>query len=144
MPQKTDLATVLRNMMGASSSDQFAMPVSVQAPAAMVEKLARIALDGAERSTHIAVDLASRTLAMMSEMTGAHVDPAGYAKSVNDFASNYVEIASEAMAALAETVKSVQMESVEFLMMASQGAAAEIPQTLKRRTTSAYVSAGRV
>ncbi|WP_410217092.1 phasin family protein, partial [Paracoccus sp. (in: a-proteobacteria)] len=75
------------------------------------EKLARVALAAAERSSEISARWAKDSLTRMGELATVKDEPSDYAKAASDFASASAELAAEYMAAYAEVAKKVQMDT---------------------------------
>ncbi|MFD2815094.1 Phasin [Paracoccus aerius] len=110
----------------------------------MGEKLARVALTAAERSTEISAQWAKDTLARMGELAVVKHEPSDYAKSMTDFASASAEVAAEHMAAFAEVAKKVQMDTVDLMLTAGKDVAADarnVAETVVRDNQAAVKKA---
>jgi hypothetical protein len=86
----------------------------------MGEKLSKVALEAADKSTEISSKWTKDTLAKLGDVTAAKDEPTDYTKAMTDFASAQAEMAAETMAAFAEVAKKVQMETVELMMAAGK------------------------
>jgi len=141
MTNTNDVNKMMQDMMSAFPVDNKAMQDAFKTQAAMAEKMTKVALDAAEKSTEITSKWAKDTIARLSVATTAKADPADYTKAATDFASAAAEMAAENMAAFAEVAKKVQMETVELMLAAgtdlSQDAAAAVKKATDEVTTVA-------
>ena len=119
---KTDFTKPFQDMMQKFPVDTSSMTEAFKTQSQLGEKMTRVALSAAERSTEISAAWAKDTLARMGELTTHKEQPADYAKAMSDFASAAAELAAEHMSAYAEVAKKVQMETVDLLMNAGKSA----------------------
>ncbi|MEL7279584.1 MAG: phasin, PhaP [Pseudomonadota bacterium] len=134
MAKAQDFNTVMKDMMGAFPVDTKAMEDAFKNQAALSEKLSGVALEAAEKSAEVTGKWAKTTLAKMTEVTKAKTEPADYAKAMTDFASGNAEVAAEHMAAFAEIVKKVQVDTVELLMAAGKDMQEDATAVVKKAT----------
>jgi hypothetical protein len=122
MTRTTDYTAMFKDMANTFPLDMTAMQDAFRTSAAYGEKLSKVALDAAGKSTEISVHWTRDTLARLGEVTRLKAEPADYAKSVSDFASAQAELVAENLAAFAEVAKTMQMQTVELLLAAGQTA----------------------
>ncbi|MFC3628273.1 Phasin [Paracoccus angustae] len=125
MAKTPDFAKTFQDMMANFPVDTSSFQEAVKSQGVLGEKLARVALSAAERSTDISARWAKDTIARMGELAVVKQEPSDYAKSLSDFASASAEVAAEHMAAFAEVAKKVQMDTVDLMLTAGKDVAAE-------------------
>ena len=125
----TDFNKMMQDMLGAFPMDASAYQDAWKPQAALAEKMSRVAIEAAEKSTEISAGWTRDTLAKVSDVTAVKDEPADYSKAMTEFASAQAEMTAESMARFAEVAKKVQMETVELMLAAgkeaSEGAAAQ-------------------
>ena len=124
-PKTNDFTKMMSDMMSSYPMDMTAMTDAFKSSAAMGEKMTKVILDAAEKSTDISSKWTKDTIAKLANVAAAKSEPTDYTKSVTDFASAQAEMAAETMAAFAEIAKKVQMETVELMMAAGKEATEE-------------------
>ncbi len=102
--------------------------------AAFAEKMSKVVLEAAEKSTEISNKWTKETLARMGDVAVVKEDPADYSKSMTDFASTSAETAAEHMAAYAEVAKRVQMDTIELMLAAGKDMGAEATAAVQKAT----------
>ena len=107
MAKTPDFTKTLQEVMAKFPVDTSSFQDAFKSQTALGEKMAKVALAAAERSTEISSQWAKDTIARMGELTASKEEPAEYAKAVSDFASAAAEMAAEHMAAFAEVAKKV-------------------------------------
>ncbi len=132
--QSTDYTKMMKDMMGAFPMDTSAMQEAFKTQAALTERMSKVVLEAAEKSTEVSTKWTKDTLAKVGEMSTAKAEPADYSKSMTDFASSSAEMAAENMAAFAEIAKKVQMETVELLMAAGKDMSEDASAAVKKAT----------
>ncbi len=138
MTTKTpDFAKAFQDVLAAFPVDASAFQNAFKTQAAVGEKLTKVALEAAEKSTEISSKWAKDTLAKVGDAAKAKAEPADYTKAMSDFASATAELAAENMAAFAEVAKKVQMETVELMLAAGKDASEEAQAVVKKATTEA-------
>lgn len=133
----TDFTKTMQDMMAKFPMDTTAMQTAFKTQAAFGEKLAKVALEAAEKSNELSSKWTKDTLAKLSAAATAKTEVADYTKAATDFASSSAELASENIAAFAEIAKKVQMETVELMLSAGKDVAAETTAAVKKATTDA-------
>ncbi|MEJ6392312.1 Phasin [Gymnodinialimonas sp. 2305UL16-5] len=136
-----DFSKYMTEMMASFPMDMSAMNDAFKSQATMAEKMSKVALDAAEKSTEISSKWTKDTIAKMGDVASVKPEPADYTKSVTDFASAQAEMAAESMAAFAEVAKKVQMETVELMMAAGKEATEEATAAVKKATSEVTTAA---
>ena len=134
MTKTPDITKVMQDMMAKFPVDASAFQNAFKTQAAFGEKLSKVALEAAEKSTEISSKWAKETIAKLSGAAKAKTEPADYTKAATDFASAAAELAAENLAAFAEVAKKVQMETVELMLAAGKDASAEASAVVKKAT----------
>lgn len=134
MTKAPDFTKVMQDMMASFPVDASAFQNAFKTQAAFSEKLTKVALEAAEKSTEISSKWAKDALAKLTVVSKAKTEPADYTKAATDFASAAAEMASEHMAAFAEVAKKVQMDTVELLLAAGKDASVEATAAVKKAT----------
>lgn len=141
MTKTNDMTKMMQDMMSAFPVDNKAMQDAFKTQAAMTEKMTKVALEAAEKSTEITSKWAKETIAKLAVATKAKADPADYSKAATDFASAAAEMAAETMAAFAEVAKKVQMETVELMLAAGKDLSEDATAAVKKATAEVTTAA---
>lgn len=136
MAKTPDFTKPFQDMMANFPVDTSSMSEAFKTQAQLSERMTRVALQAAERSTEISAAWAKDTLSRMGELTTSKDQPADYAKAMSDFASAAAELAAEHMAAYAEVAKKVQMDTVDLLLNAGKEAQADAQRMAQTATTN--------
>ena len=134
MTKTPDFTKVMQDMMASFPVDAAAVQNAFKTQAAMGEKLSKVALEAAEKSTEISAKWAKETIVKMSDLSKAKTEPTDYTKAATDFASAAAELAAENMAAFAEVAKKVQMETVELMLAAGKDFSEDATAAVKKAT----------
>jgi hypothetical protein len=134
MTKTPDFTKVMQDMMASFPVDSSALQNAFKTQAAMGEKMSKVALEAAEKSTEITAKWAKDTLAKMGDLSKAKSEPTEYTKAATDFASAAAEMAAENMAAFAEVAKKVQMETVELMLAAGKDLSEDATAAVKKAT----------
>jgi len=134
MTKTNDFTKMMQDMMASFPVDQGAMQEAFKTQAALAEKMTKVALEAAEKSTEITSKWTKDTIAKLADVTKAKTEPTDYTKSVSDFASAAAEMAAENMAAFAEVAKKVQMETVELMLAAGKDMSEDATAAVKKAT----------
>lgn len=134
MTKTPDFTKVMQDMMASFPVDQAAVQNAFKTQAAMGEKLSKVALEAAEKSTEITAKWAKDTLNKMGDLSKAKTEPTDYTKAATDFASAAAEMAAENLAAFAEVAKKVQMETVELMLAAGKDFSEDATAAVKKAT----------
>ena len=140
-PKTNDFTKMMSDMMSSYPMDMTVMNDAFKSSAAMGEKMTKVILDAAEKSTDISSKWTKDTIAKLANVVAAKSEPTDYTKSVTDFASAQAEMAAETMAAFAEIAKKVQMETVELMMAAGKEATEEATAAVKKATAEVTTAA---
>ena len=141
MNKNSDYTKMMKDMMGTMPMDMSAMQDMFKSQAALAEKMSKVALEAAEKSTEVSTKWTKSTLAKVGEVSTVKEDPADYSKAMTDFASGQAEMAAEHVAAFAEIAKKVQMDTVELLMAAGKDMQEETAAAVKKATDTATKAA---
>lgn len=134
MAKTPDFAKTFQDMMANFPIDTSSVQEAVKSQAALGEKLAKVALSAAERSTEISAQWAKDTIVRVGELATSKEEPADYAKAFSDFASASAEVAAEHMAAFAEVAKKVQMDTVDLMLTAGKDLASDAQKAAEKAT----------
>jgi hypothetical protein len=134
MAKTQDFTKVMQDMMASFPMDTTAFQGAFKTQAALAEKMAKVALEAAEKSTEISSKWAKDTIAKFGDMSKAKEEPTDYTKSITDFASSAAEMAAENLAAFAEVAKKVQMETVELMLAAGKDMSEDATAAVKKAT----------
>jgi hypothetical protein len=137
----TDYSKMMQEMLGAFPVDMTAMQDAFKTQATLGEKLSKVALDAAEKSTEISTKWTKETLTKVGAVAVVKEEPADYAKSMTDFASAQAEMTAEAVAAFAEVAKKVQMETVELMLAAGKDIQEDATAAVKKATADVTAAA---
>ena len=141
MTKTPDFTKVLQDVMGSFPVDSSAMQNAFRTQAALTEKLSKVALDAAEKSTEISAKWAKDTIAKIGDMSKAKSEPTEYTKAATDFASSAAELAAESLAAFAEVAKRVQLETVELVLAAGKDIQDDATSAVKKATVDVTAAA---
>ncbi|MDT1061953.1 Phasin [Paracoccus sp. CPCC 101403] len=147
MVKTPDFTKTMQEMMAKFPVDTSSFQDAFKSQTALGEKMAKVALAAAERSTEISAQWAKDTIARVGELTSSKEEPSEYAKAVGDFASAAAEMAAEHMAAFAEVAKKVQMDTVDLMLTAGKDIATETQKAAEsaaRETQAAVKKAASV
>ena len=142
MATKTqDYSKMMKDMMGSFPMDMSAFQDAFKTQAVLAEKMSKVALEAAEKSTEISTKWTKDTLAQLGMVAKVKQDPADYGKAMTDFASAQAEYAAENMAAYAEVAKKVQMETVELMLAAGKDISEDATAAVKKATNEMTAAA---
>ncbi|WEF22882.1 Phasin [Paracoccus sp. S3-43] len=125
MAKTPDFAKTFQDILANFPVDTSSFQEAFKSQSVLGEKLARVTLNAAERSTEISAQWAKDTIARVGELAAVKQEPADYAKSLTDFASASAEVAAEHLSAFAEVAKKVQVDTVDLLLTAGKDVAAD-------------------
>ncbi len=137
MAKADDFSKYVNEMLAAFPMDNSALTEAFKNQAALGEKMSKVAIDAAEKSTEISSKWTKETLAKLSDVTSVKDEPTDYTKAMTDFASAQAELASENLAAFAEVAKKVQMETVELMLAAGKEVQEETTAAVKKAAAEA-------
>ncbi len=134
MTKTPDFTKVMQDMMASFPVDATSFQNAFKTQAAMAEKLSKVALEAAEKSTEITSKWAKDTIAKFGDVSKAKAEPTDYTKAASDFAAAASEMAAENLAAFAEVAKKVQMETVELMLAAGKDMSEDATTAVKKAT----------
>jgi len=141
MAKTQDFTKVMQDMMASFPVDASAMQGAFKTQAALGEKMAKVAIEAAEKSTEISSKWAKDTLAKVGSLAKVKDEPSDYTKAFSDFASSAAEMAAENLAAFAEVAKKVQMETVELMLAAGKDISEDATAAVKKATAEVTTAA---
>ncbi|MCX7644098.1 MAG: Phasin [Rhodobacteraceae bacterium] len=145
MAAKTqDYTKLFQDMMASFPLDAAALQDAFRTSAAFGEKMSKVALEAADKSTEISAKWTKSTLAKLGEVSKAKSEPTEYTKALTDFASAQAEAAAETLAAFAEVAKKVQMETVELMLAAGKDFSEDASAAMKKATSEMTSAAKKV
>lgn len=130
----TDINKMMKDMMGAFPVDTRAMQDLFRTQAEMGERMSKVMLEAAEKSSDVSSKWTKQTLAKIGEVSTVKDEPADYTKAMSEFASTSAEMAAEHMAAFAEVAKKVQMDTVDLMLTAGKDLAADAQKAAEKAT----------
>ena len=139
-----DMTKMLQDIMGAFPVDTKALQDAFKTSATLSDKMSKVAIEAAEKSSEISSKWTKDTLAKLATITSFKEEPADYSKAMTDFASAQAEMTSEALAAFAEVAKKVQMETVELMLAAGKDITEDATAAVKKATTDMTAAAKKV
>ncbi len=139
--QTPDFTKYMSEMMNSFPMDMSAFTDAFKGQNATAEKMSKVTLEAAEKSTEISSKWTKDTIAKMGDVASSKDEPADFTKSMTDFASSQAEMAAESMAAFAEIAKKVQMETVELMMAAGKEVSEEASAAVKKATADVTTAA---
>lgn len=134
MAKTPDFTKTMQDMMANFPVDTSSVQDAMKSQGALAEKLTKVSLTAAERSTEISAQWAKDTIARVGELASAKEEPSAYAKAMSDFASASAEVAAEHMAAFAEVAKKVQMDTVDLMLTAGKDIASDAQKAAEKAT----------
>ena len=134
MAKAQDYTAIMQDMMKAYPVDMSAMQDAFKTQADLSEKLSKVALAAAEKSTEISNVWTKETLSKLNSVSTAKTEPADYSKAMTDFATVAAEMAQQHLAAFAEVAKNVQTQTVELMLSAGKTAGEEASAAVKKAT----------
>ena len=141
MAKTHDYTKMMQDMMATLPMDMKAMQDAFKTSASLSEKMSRVALEAAEKSSEISSRWTKQTIAQLGEMSKMREEPTDYSKAMTDFASSSAETAAENMAAFAEVAKRVQMETVELMLAAGKDISEDATAAMKKATAEVTAAA---
>lgn len=141
MAKTQDFTKMMQDMMGAFPMDTTAFQGAFKTSASLGEKMAKVALEAAEKSTEISSKWTKETITKAGALATAKEEPTEYTKAMTDFASSAAEMAAENLAAFAEVAKKVQMETVELMLAAGKDMSEDATAAVKKATADVTTAA---
>lgn len=129
-----DYAKMMNDMLGAFPVDTSAFQEVFKNQASFADRMSKVVLDAAEKSTEISTGWTKSTIGKLGVVTNIKDDPTDYTKAMTDFASTQAEMSAESMAAFAEVAKKVQMETVELMLSAGKDIGDDATKAVKKAT----------
>ena len=137
MTNADDYTKMMKDMMGSMPMDNAALQDAFKSQAAMMERMTKVALEAAEKSTEVSTKWTKAMLEKAGETATAKDDPADYSQAMTDFASAQSELASQHASEFAEIAKKLQVDTMEVLMAAGKDMQNTATETAKSATEAA-------
>ncbi|WP_417241542.1 phasin family protein [Celeribacter sp.] len=134
MTKTDDLTKIMKDMMGAFPVDMSSIQETFKTQASLGDKMSKVAVEAAEKSTELSSKWTKETLAKVAEFSAVKDEPMDYTNAMTAFASAQAELATENMAAFAEIAKKVQMETVELMLAAGKDMGEDMTAAAKKAT----------
>ena len=134
MAKTQDFTKMVQDVLSAFPVDATAVQEAFKTSAALGEKMTKVVLEAAEKSTEISSKWTKEALARVGEVAKAKEEPADYSKAISEFATASAESAAENLAAFAEVAKKVQMETVELLLSAGKDLSEDASAAVRKAT----------
>ena len=112
---------VMKGMLGAIPVDAGMFKNAFRQQASITDKMSRVVLAAAEKSTEISATWTKSTLGELGNVTNAQDDPAGYAKAMSGFARAQAELSAKSMEAFADAAATAQVKTIELMLAADKG-----------------------
>jgi hypothetical protein len=142
MAATQDYTKMMNDFMGTlPGMDVASVQDAYKSYAAFGEKLSKVALEAADKSTEISTKWTKDTLSKLGNVATVKEEPADYGKAVTDFASAQAESTAETMAAFAEVAKKVQMETVELMLAAGKDMQEDVTAAAKKASSEMTTAA---
>ncbi len=141
MNKTDDVTKMMQDMLASFPVDATAMQDAFKSQAAMGEKMSKVALEAAQKSTEISSKWTKETLSKLGEVTKLKEEPGDYQKAMTEYASSQAEMVAETMAAFAEVAKKVQMETVELMLAAGKDFSEDASAAVKKATVDVTAAA---
>jgi len=132
---------MMKDMLGAFPVDTSAFQDAFKTQASFADKMSKVVLEAAEKSTEISASWTKATIGKLGVVTNAKDDVTDYTKAMTDFASAQAEMSAESLAAFAEIAKKVQMETVELMLAAGKDFGDEATKAVKKATDDVTAAA---
>ncbi|TRD23050.1 Phasin [Palleronia caenipelagi] len=139
----TDYTQMFQDMLSNLPMDMGGMQDSLKSYAAFGEKMSKVMLEAAEKSTDISAKYTKDTLAKLSDVAAVREDMSEYSKVISDFATAQSEATAETLAAYAEVAKKVQMETVELMLAAGKDVSEDLTAAAKKAANDATAATKR-
>ena len=139
----TDYTKMMQEMMASMPTDMSTFQDAFKSYASFGEKMSRVTIEAAEKSTEISAKWTQDTLKRMNAAVVLRDEPADYGKAMTDFASAQAEVTAETMAQFAEVAKKVQMETVELMLAAGKDVSEDLTNAAKKATGETTSAAKR-
>ncbi len=113
-----EYATMMKDMLGAFPVDTGMFKDAFKQQASVTDKMSKVVLDAAEKSTEISAGWTKSTLGKLGDVTDVKEDPSDYTKAMSEFASAQAELGAKSLEAFADVAKSVQLKTIELMLAA--------------------------
>lgn len=130
-----DYAAMMKDMMSAMPIDATAMEDVFRTQADFADRMSKVVLDAAQKSTEVSASWTRATLGQLGAVTNMKDEPSDYTKAMTDFASSQAEMSADSIAAFTEIAKKVQAETIELMLSAGATVTETATKTTKKAAT---------
>ena len=95
MTNTPDMSKMMQDMMAAFPMDATAMNDTFKTQAALGEKMSKVVLEAADKSTEISAKWAKEMYSKLGEVAKMKEEPSEYSKAMTDYASAQAEMTAE-------------------------------------------------
>lgn len=112
--------TVMKGMLGELPFDAGMFKSAFRQQASVADKMSRVVLAAAEKSTEISAAWTKSALGEIGNVTRAQDHPSGYTMAMSEFALAQAELSARSMEAFADVATTVQVKTVELMLAADR------------------------
>lgn len=111
-----EYAKMMKDMLGAFPVDTGMFKDAFMQQASIADKMSKVVLDAAEKSTEISAEWTKSTLGKLGNVTDAQDDPSDYTQAMSEFAFAQAELSAKSMEAFADVATTVQTKTIELML----------------------------
>ena len=112
--------TVMTGMLGELPLDAGMFKSAFRQQASVADKMSKVVLAAAERSTEISAAWTRSALEEIGNVTMAQDHPSDYTMAMSEFALAQAELSARSMEAFADVATTVQVKTVELMLAADR------------------------
>ena len=109
---------VMKGMLGELPVDAGMFKSAFRQQASITDKMSKVVLAAAEKSTEISATWTKSTLGEIGNVTKAQDHPYDYTMAMSEFALAQAELSARSMEAFAEVATTVQAKTIELMLAA--------------------------
>ncbi|MDE0521702.1 MAG: Phasin [Boseongicola sp.] len=113
---------VMKGMLGEFPVDAGMFKSAFRQQASVADKMSKVVLAAAEKSTEISATWTKSTLGEIGNVTKAQNHPSDYTVAMGDFALAQAELSAKSMEAFADVATTVQVKTLELMLAADKDA----------------------
>ncbi len=111
---------VMAGMLGESPVDTGMFKSAFRQQAAITDRMSKVVLAAAEKSTEISAKWTKSTLGELGNVTRVQDHPSDYPMAMSEFALAQAELSAKSMEAFADLATTVQVKTVELMLAADK------------------------
>ncbi len=112
---------VMKGMLGEFPVDAGMFKSAFRQQASITDKMSKVVLAAAEKSTEISTTWTKSTLGELGNVTNAQNHPSDYTMAMSDFALAQAELSAKSMEAFADVATTFQVKTLELMLAADKG-----------------------